>query len=267
MSTETQEASNAPVIHAAGLGKRFKSNGTVVTALDGVNVTVKPGEFLSIIGGSGCGKSTFLRIVAGLERNDAGVVTVGGAAIAGPSVDRGMMFQDSRLLPWLTVEKNLALALTRIPKPEAKKRIAEAIELVGLAGFERSYPHQLSGGMAQRVAIARVLVNRPRVLLLDEPFGALDALTKIQMQEELLRIWERDRPTVILVTHDIDEAVFLGDRVAIMSNRPGTIRKLVTVDLPRPRDRNDEAFVSVRRLLYGEFFNTAKERNSPEYAI
>lgn len=267
MSTEIQEDAQAPAIRASGLGKRFKSNGTVVTALNAVDVTVKPGEFLSIIGGSGCGKSTFLRIVAGLERNDDGVVTVGGAAIAGPSVERGMMFQDSRLLPWLTVEKNLALALTRIPKPEAKKRIAEAIELVGLEGFEKSYPHQLSGGMAQRVAIARVLVNRPSVLLLDEPFGALDALTKIQMQEELLRIWERDRPTVILVTHDIDEAVFLGDRVAIMSNRPGTIRKLVTVDLPRPRDRNDEAFVSVRRLLYGEFFNTAKERSSPEYAI
>ena len=267
MTIANVEQTRAPAIFAVGVTKRFRTNGSTVTALESLEISVKPGEFLSIIGGSGCGKSTLLRIVAGLERNDEGVVTVGGNSIQGPGLDRGMMFQDSRLLPWLTVEKNLAFALTRVPKPEAKERIAEAIELVGLKGFEKAYPHQLSGGMAQRVAIARVLVNRPKVLLLDEPFGALDALTKIQMQQELLRIWDRDRPTVILVTHDIDEAVFLGDRVAIMSNRPGTIRKIVSVQLPRPRDRSSEAFVAVRKLLYGEFFSTANANSAVEYEI
>jgi sulfonate transport system ATP-binding protein len=170
------------------------------------------------------------------------------------------MFQDARLLPWLTVEKNLAFALTRVPRVEARDRIADVIRLVGLQGFERAYPHQLSGGMAQRVAIARVLLNRPRVLLLDEPFGALDALTKIQMQEELLRIWEAEKSTVILVTHDIDEAVFLGDKVAVMSNRPGRIRRVVAVDIGRPRDRNSTAFVDVRRALLGEFFAVAESK-------
>jgi sulfonate transport system ATP-binding protein len=244
----------APPIQAAGVGKRFNANGAEVVALEGVNVEVRPGEFLSIIGGSGCGKSTFLRIVAGLERNDTGSVTVDGAPIAGPSLDRGIMFQDSRLLPWLTVERNVAFALSRVPKAEARDRVADALRLVGLAGFEKAWPHQLSGGMAQRAAIARVLVNKPRVLLLDEPFGALDALTKIQMQQELLRIWGAERPTVILVTHDIDEAVFLGDRVAIMSSRPGTIRRFVDVSLPRPRDRSDGAFAVVRKQIYREFF-------------
>jgi sulfonate transport system ATP-binding protein len=268
MSTELAERQLSPDISATGVKKVFTTNGKSVVALERLEVTVEPGEFLSIIGGSGCGKSTLLRIVAGLERNDEGDVTVGGKPISGPGLDRGMMFQDSRLLPWLTVEKNLAFALTRLSKSEAQERIAEAIELVGLKGFEKAYPHQLSGGMAQRVAIARVLVNRPRVLLLDEPFGALDALTKIQMQQELLRIWERDRPTVILVTHDIDEAVFLGDRVAIMSNRPGRIKRSVAVGLPRPRDRSSAAFVSVRKLLYGEFFSTASAAaNDVEYEI
>ena len=255
----------APAIVTSGVGKRFGSNGGAVIALQGIDVTVRPGEFLSIIGGSGCGKSTFLRIVAGLEASDAGQVTIDGVAVGRPGLDRGMMFQDCRLLPWLTVEQNLAFALTRVPKGEAGARIADAIQLVGLAGFERAYPNQLSGGMAQRVAIARVLVNKPRVLLLDEPFGALDALTRIQMQQELLRVWESERSTVILVTHDIDEAVFLGDRVAIMSNRPGTIRRFVDVDLPRPRDRGGDSFVAVRKQIYAEFFTVAEAE--VEYAI
>jgi sulfonate transport system ATP-binding protein len=254
---ETVAARKAPPIQATGIGKRFNANGAEVVALAGVNVDVRPGEFLSIIGGSGCGKSTFLRIVAGLERNDTGTVTVDGAPIAGPSLERGIMFQDSRLLPWLTVERNVAFALSRVPRDEARERVAVALSLVGLAGFEKAYPHQLSGGMAQRAAIARVLVNKPRVLLLDEPFGALDALTKIQMQQELLRIWQAERSTVILVTHDIDEAVFLGDRVAIMSSRPGTVRRFVDVNLPRPRDRSDGAFAAVRKKIYGEFFTVS----------
>ncbi len=250
----------APPIRATGIGKRFDANGTQVVALERVDLDVRPGEFLSIIGGSGCGKSTFLRIVAGLERNDTGTVTVDGTRIDGPSLERGIMFQDSRLLPWLTVEHNVAFALSRVPKAEARARVADALRVVGLAGFEKAYPHQLSGGMAQRAAIARVLVNKPRVLLLDETFGALDALTKIQMQQELLRIWEAERSTVILVTHDIEEAVFLGDRVAIMSSRPGTVRRFVDVDLPRPRDRSDAAFASLRKKLYSEFFTVSDPR-------
>ena len=252
--------SPAPPIRAAGVGKRFDANGTEVVALDRLDLDVRPGEFLSIIGGSGCGKSTFLRILAGLERNDAGTVTVDGRRVEGPSLERGIMFQDSRLLPWFTVERNVALALGRVPRPEARARVAEVLRRVGLAGFEKAYPHQLSGGMAQRAAIARVLVNRPRVLLLDEPFGALDALTKIQMQEELLRLWQVERPTVILVTHDIEEAVFLGDRVAIMSARPGTVRRFVDVDLPRPRDRSDAAFAAVRRRIHAQFFDVSDPR-------
>jgi sulfonate transport system ATP-binding protein len=255
----------APPIRAAGIGKRFNANGTEVVALERVDLDVRPGEFLSIIGGSGCGKSTFLRILAGLERQDAGSVTVDGAPIAGPSLERGIMFQDSRLLPWLTVERNVAFALSRLPRDEVRERVTEALRLVGLAGFEKAWPHQLSGGMAQRAAIARVLVNKPRVLLLDEPFGALDALTKIQMQQELLRIWQADRATVILVTHDIDEAVFLGDRVAIMSARPGAVRRIVDVKLPRPRDRSDSAFAAVRKKIYGEFFTVSDP--SIEYQI
>src|SRR5512138_554657 len=247
----------APPIHAAGVGKRFTANGTAVVALEGVDVEVRPGEFLSIIGESGCGKSTFLRIVAGLERHDSGSLSVGAAPISGPSLERGIMFQDSRLLPWLTVERNVAFALARVPRAERRERVAEALRTVGLAGFEKAYPHQLSGGMAQRAAIARVLVNKPRVLLLDEPFGALDALTKIQMQQELLRIWEAERSTVILVTHDIEEAVFLGDRVAIMSSRPGTVRRVVDVNLSRPRDRSDSAFAALRKKIYSEFFTVS----------
>jgi sulfonate transport system ATP-binding protein len=254
-------AAPAPQIAAVGVGKHFAANGRTVVALEKIDLLVRPGEFLSIIGDSGCGKSTFLRIVAGLERHSAGEITIGGAPVGRPSLERGIMFQDSRLLPWLTVERNVAFALTRTPPRERAGRVAEALQLVGLAGFERAYPHELSGGMAQRVALARVLVNEPRVLLLDEPFGALDALTKIQMQQELLRIWEARRSTVILVTHDIDEAVFLGDRVAIMSHRPGRIRRVVDVELPRPRDRSEASFVGVRRRIYDEFFTrpTAKE--------
>lgn len=167
-----------------------------------------------------------------------------------------MVFQEARLLPWLTVWDNIAFGC-RKETPEAEKRIQveEHLDLVGLRGFEKAYPHQLSGGMQQRVSIARALVNRPEVLLLDEPFGALDAMTRITMQQEVLRIWEKERTTMILVTHDIDEAIYLGDRVVVMSSRPGTIRRVVTVPLPRPRDRSAYEFVQIRKAIYAEFFD------------
>jgi sulfonate transport system ATP-binding protein len=176
-----------------------------------------------------------------------------------------VVFQEHRLLPWLTVRGNVAFALADGAGDRGRALVDQHIELVGLKGFEDAYPHQLSGGMAQRAAIARALVNRPEILLLDEPFGLLDALTRIQLQQEILRIWEAERSTMVLVTHDIDEAVYLGDRVVVMSNRPGTVQKLFPVDLPRPRDRTCSDFVRIRKAVLREFFT--EETSLPEYAI
>ena len=240
------------------LSKTFRIPGGAVTALKDVELSIAGGRFVSIVGASGCGKSTLLRIIAGLETADFGRVTLGGRRLDGPGLDRGFVFQEHRLLPWLTVDANIALGLKDLPRAEIRRRIAAQLDLVGLAGFADAYPHQLSGGMAQRVAIARALVNQPEVLLLDEPFGALDALTRIQMQQEILRIWEVERTTMILVTHDIDEAIFLGDEVVVMSARPGTIRKRLTVPLRRPRDRSSPDFIALRRAIYREFFTEAE---------
>lgn len=237
-----------------GLRKNFTVNDTPVTALDDINLAVRQGEFISIIGSSGCGKSTLLRIIAGLETEYSGNAEFNGERIAGPGLERGVVFQEHRLFPWLTVRENIAFGMAADKTTGSDASVREHIDLVGLTGFEHAYPHQLSGGMAQRAAIARALVNRPEVLLLDEPFGALDALTKIQMQQEVLRIWEAEQATMILVTHDIDEAIFLGDRVVVMSNRPGSIRRIVPIDLPRPRDRSSYEFMQVRKVIYEEFF-------------
>ncbi len=239
-----------------GLYKDFAVNGATVTALEDINLKVRQGEFVSIIGSSGCGKSTLLRIIAGLETDYVGSAEFNGARIDGPGLDRGVVFQEHRLFPWLTVRENVAFGLLGDTAGEHKESVREHIDLVGLTAFEHAYPHQLSGGMAQRASIARALVNRPQVLLLDEPFGALDALTKIQMQQEVLRIWETEKATMIMVTHDIDEAIFLGDRVVIMSKRPGSIRRIVPVDLPRPRDRSSFGFTQLRREIYTEFFRS-----------
>jgi sulfonate transport system ATP-binding protein len=176
-----------------------------------------------------------------------------------------MVFQEHRLIPWLTVEKNIAFGLNGLNNGKRDAIVREHLELVGLAGFAKALPHQLSGGMSQRVAIARALVNNPQLLLLDEPFGALDALTKIQLQQEILRIWEVERTTMVLVTHDIDEAIFLGDWVVVMSSRPGTIKKIVPVQLPRPRDRSSFDFVQIRKEIFAEFF--AETEGPFAYAI
>jgi sulfonate transport system ATP-binding protein len=243
----------------AELNKKFLVQGSEITALQDINLTIEDGEFLIIVGSSGCGKSTLLRIIAGIENSYTGSVYLGDRSLSGPGLDRGMMFQEHRLLPWLTVEQNVAFAINWGDSDEKYRMVHEHLELVGLAQFARAYPCQLSGGMAQRVAIARAIVNRPKVLLLDEPFGALDALTRIQMQQELLHIWEVERTTMILVTHDIDEAVYLGDRIIVMSSRPGTIRKIVPVELSRPRDRSSYDFVQIRREIYIEFFAEAEK--------
>jgi len=241
------------------LDKSYKAKNGDVVALQGIDLNIRKGEFVCIVGSSGCGKSTLLRIIAGLENGYSGEVRIGERRISGPGLDRGMVFQEHRLIPWLTVEQNVSFGLNGLENGHRAAIVREHLKLVGLSSFAKSLPHQLSGGMAQRVAIARALVNNPELLLLDEPFGALDAFTRIQMQQEVLRIWEVERTTMVLVTHDIDEAIFLGDRVVVMSNRPGTVKKTITVHLPRPRDRSSYEFVQIRKEIYAEFFAEAEK--------
>ena len=212
--------------------------GAPVTALTPTNLSVAANDFITILGPSGCGKSTLLRIVAGLDRPSTGEVRLDGRRITGPGADRGMVFQSYTLFPWLTVAQNIAFGLREKGRRDAETRdiVASYIDKVGLKGFENHWPKQLSGGMQQRTAIARALANDPEILLLDEPFGALDNQTRSLMQELLLGIWERERKTVLFVTHDIEEAIFLASRVIVMSARPGRIKADLAVDLPHPRD-------------------------------
>jgi NitT/TauT family transport system ATP-binding protein len=209
-----------------------------VRALYGFDIEVNKGEFLSIVGPSGCGKSTFLNVLLGLIRPDSGSLTIHGKQINGPGTDRAMVFQEFGLLPWRTVQNNIELGLELKGVPaEARRGVAQGfIEMVGLLGFEKHYPHELSGGMKQRVGLARALATDPEVLLMDEPFAALDAQTRDLMQVELLRIWQEARKTVLFVTHQIDEAIYLSDRVVVMTKRPGHAKKIFNIDLPRPRD-------------------------------
>ncbi len=224
-----------------------------VHALDNINIAVKEGEFVSVIGVSGCGKSTLIRIIGGLESATSGEVIVNGEAVSGPSKRIGFVFQDHRLLPWLTVSENVKLALDRNEK-EADAIVDKHLRLVGLEAFKASYPGQLSGGMAQRVAIARALANKPDILLLDEPFGALDAITRINMQQELRKIWKSERITMILITHDIEEAIFLGQRVVVMSSRPGRIKKSVEISEECHYQRTGTEFATAKDIIYKEFF-------------
>lgn len=237
-----------------GISKDFIVSNDRMSVLSDISLNIKEGEFLSIVGHSGCGKSTLLKIVAGLVQSDSGDVSLGGNLVNEPNADRGMVFQDHRLFPWMTISDNVALGLKNMPKREKEKIVAEHLELVRLKGFEHAYPHQISGGMSQRAAIARALVNRPKVLLLDEPFGALDALTRIQLQKEVLEIWQKEKTTMILVTHDIDEAIYLSDRIAVMSSKPGRIEEVIDVDIPRPRDRGNSEFAVLKKKVYSHFF-------------
>ena len=245
-------------IRIRNVSKRYaqqdEANGTLLV-LDDISLDIAQGEFVSVLGASGCGKSTLLRLVAGLDRDYRGDIRVDGERVRDTSLERGIVFQDHRLFPWLTASQNILAALRNAPLSTQQKReaVAEHVALVGLEGFEHAYPHQLSGGMAQRVAIARGLVNRPRVLLLDEPFGALDALTRGRLQNELQRIWQHERITMILVTHDVDEAIYLGDRVVTMAPRPGRVKRIAHVDLPRPRERSDARFVRLREQILADF--------------
>ena len=231
------------------VGKYYDVDGQQLKVLDHINVHVSSGEFVTIVGPSGCGKSTILRLIVGLDGDYSGTISLDGQVISGTSLDRGIVFQDHRLLPWLTLEENIGLSLENSgwTSADKKRTIREHIDLVGLRGFEKVYPYQLSGGMAQRAAIARGLVNRPEILLLDEPLGALDALTRLRLQEELLRIWRVEKTTMILVTHDVDEAIYLSDRILVMNANPGRIVREIEVDLPLPRDRTSLEVASIKR--------------------
>ena len=246
---------HAGTLAIRGLNKQYEVKGEALPVLQDINLTIEPGEFVSIVGSSGCGKSTLLRLVIGLEGDYQGEILLNGQRIVGTSLNRGIVFQEHRLFPWLTVEKNVALGLLNSSLTEGQQRatVREHIALVGLQGFETAYPHQLSGGMSQRVAIARALVNRPDILLLDEPFGALDAMTRAHLQQELHRIWQQEGITMILVTHDVEEAVYLGDRVVVMEPRPGRIRRTVPVGLPHLLERTSHAFTAIKDCVLREF--------------
>ena len=248
--------------------KRFSDHqGHTVTALSGIHLDIPEGSFLTLIGPSGCGKSTLLRLIAGLAVPDSGEVRLDGAPITGPGSDRGFMFQDHTLFPWMNIYENIAYGLKaqKVFKHQ-KGRVEDLIRLVGLTGFEKNYPHQLSGGMCQRAALARALAGRPKVLLLDEPLGALDAFTRMNIQEEILRIREEEGMTMVMVTHDVDEAVYLSDTIVVMTPRPGRIVKLVPVELSHPRARSSEDFLRyhARVLELLDYGGTIQE---PDYYL
>lgn len=243
-----------PIVSFNHVGKVFEVDGGQIEAIKEFNLEISEGEFVAIVGSSGCGKSTLLRLLIGLDTEYRGDIRVDGKVVEGIGSERGIVFQEHRLFPWLTVQDNIGLGLVNEALSSAQKqqRVDDFIDLVGLKDFSRAYPHQLSGGMAQRVAIARGLVASPRILLLDEPFGALDALTRQQMQNELLAIRERAKITTVLVTHDVEEAIFLADRVVVMEPRPGRIKRVVDIDLPHPRQRSQYDFHLLREELLHE---------------
>lgn len=246
------------VLSINNLNKSFIVNDTVIPVLSDISFDFKAREFVAIVGGSGCGKSTLLKIIAGLLRDFSGKVELDGKAVEGPGRDRGFVFQEPRLMPWLTVAQNVAFGLVDRSKHDGT--VLHYLKLVGLNKFAKAYPNQLSGGMAQRCAIARALINQPEILLLDEPFGALDAMTKIYLQEELLKIHQSSGSTMIMVTHDIEEAVYLADRIIVMTPRPGRIREIINVAEPRPRDRSHPEFVEIKKHIFREFFAVAEQK-------
>ncbi|MEF3304586.1 ABC transporter ATP-binding protein [Paenibacillus sp. GYB003] len=236
--------------------------------LSNIDLKIEDGEFLSILGPSGCGKSTLLELLAGLQLPSSGEVLFDGKPLRGPGIERGVVFQDPSLYPWRTVFRNveLGLELRRATKAERQERVQKYLDMVGLTGFEHKYPHHLSGGMKQRAGLARALANGPEVLLMDEPFGAVDHLTRLQLQDDLLNIWEAERKTVVFVTHDVSEAVFLGNRVVLLSPRPGRIKQIFHVPNKRPRKRDDIELVSIQNDIYAAIHDV-KTQEHLEYII
>ncbi|MDR1709318.1 MAG: ABC transporter ATP-binding protein [Candidatus Accumulibacter sp.] len=254
------------MLEVRGVTKRFGD----FIALQDAALSVAEGEFVAIVGASGCGKTTLLRLIAGLDRDYEGEIALRGERVAGTSLERGIVFQEPRLLPWLTLWDNVAIALDNAPLSMAEKKeaVAAQIALVGLTGFEQAYPSELSGGMAQRAAIARALVGHPSILLLDEPLGALDAITRMRLQEELARIWRHEGVSMILVTHDVEEAVFLSQKLVVMDTQPGRVTAAIAVSLPRPRDRSSAEFGELKREVFKALNdNAAVKPPEIEYAI
>jgi ABC-type nitrate/sulfonate/bicarbonate transport system ATPase subunit len=233
----------------------FKSIGMTfgsMRVLEDINLGVEEGEFVCILGPSGCGKSTLLNVVGGFMRPSEGEVTIDSVRVTGPDPRRIFVFQERGVFPWLTVEQNIGFGLFRHSESEKRTRVAHYVELVGLRGFETAYPRELSGGMKQRLEVARALAVNPDVLYLDEPFGALDSITRLQMRRELLRIWEAEKKTILFVTHDIEESVQLADRVVVLSARPGRVQRTVKIDIPHPRDLSDPRYIARRDEIFGE---------------
>jgi len=239
----------------------------MVEALQDINLSINRGEFVSIIGSSGCGKTTLLRLIAGLDVPESGILTLDDQEITAPNPQRGYVIQQGGLFPWLTVEQNIATGLkARHVYRQNKELVAHYIDLIGLNGFEKAYPHQISGGMAQRVAIARALINKPKALLLDEPMGALDSFTRADIQDKLLELRKENDATMILVTHDVDEAIYLSDRIVIMTPRPGKISEIIPIKLSHPRDRGSSVFLAIRGEIL-EKLHLASAQPQVEYTI
>jgi NitT/TauT family transport system ATP-binding protein len=235
------------------ISKEFEQRDVRSPALESIHLEVEEKEFICVLGPSGCGKTTLLRIIAGLENPTSGTVLIDGEVVTGPTSRTAMIFQDYSLFPWRTVLDNIAFGLEMkgIDEEERHKMAGHYLDLIGLCGFGKNFPYELSGGMRQRVAVARALAIDPSVLLMDEPFGALDAQTRNMLQKQLLEIWDKTKKTVLFVTHSVDEAVFMADRIVVLTSRPGTIKEVVTIDLPRPRDRTSQDFAKVRRYVLG----------------
>lgn len=231
------------------LGMVYDRDSESVAALEDINLDVSEGEFICIVGPSGCGKSTLLNVLAGFLPSTSGSVTIDGEDVSGPDPRRILVFQERGVFPWLTVEDNIGFGLSKLPRAQREERIAHYVQTVRLQGFERTYPSDLSGGMKQRLQVARALAVNPDILYLDEPFGALDSITRVIMRGELLRIWESERRTIIFVTHDIDEAVQLADRVVVLSSRPARIKDVLTIDIPHPRNISSPRYLELRDEL------------------
>jgi NitT/TauT family transport system ATP-binding protein len=254
MSTQAvaQESAVTTKLSTRGLGMDFHRDGKQMSVLENINLEVADGEFVCLLGPSGCGKTTLLNTMAGFLSPTSGQVRVDDDVVQGPDPRRIFVFQERGVFPWLTVEGNIAFGLAKLTRGEREQRITHYVKMVGLQGFEKSYPSELSGGMKQRLEVARALAVNPDMLFLDEPFGALDSITRLTMRHELLRIWQTERKTIVFVTHDIDEAVQLADRVVVMSARPATIQQIVTIDIPHPRDISSARYLELRDGIFAQ---------------